>query len=155
MIYYLKIFLISMLPIIELRGAIPYAQIYNLPYGTTLIVAILGNLILIPFMFIFSKQILLWGKKMKYIGKIFDYILKKGHRVGEKLQNESKYGIYVGLLLFVAIPIPGTGAYTGVLAASILDLDFKKTMIALTGGVLGAGFLVTLVTFIIKFGIFS
>ena len=118
-----------MLPIIELRGAIPYAQIYNLPYGTTLIVAILGNLILIPFMFIFSKQILLWGKKMKYIGKIFDYI--------------------------VAIPIPGTGAYTGVLAASILDLDFKKTMIALTGGVLGAGFLVTLVTFIIKFEIFS
>ena len=92
---------------------------------------------------------------MKYIGKIFDYILKKGHRVGEKLQNESKYGIYVGLLLFVAIPIPGTGAYTGVLAASILDLDFKKTMIALTGGVLGAGFLVTLVTFIIKFEIFS
>lgn len=155
MLYYLKIFLISMLPLIELRGAIPYAQIYNLPYGTTLIVAILGNLILMPFMFIFSKTILLWGSKIKYIGKIFKYILKKGHRVGEKLQNESKYGIYLGLLLFVAIPIPGTGAYTGVLAASILDLDFKKTIISLIGGVLCAGFLVTLLTFVIKLGIFS
>lgn len=155
MLYYLKIFLISMLPLIELRGAIPYAQIYNLPYGTTLIVAILGNLILMPFMFIFSKTILLWGSKIKYIGKIFKYILKKGHRVGEKLQNESKYGIYLGLLLFVAIPIPGTGAYTGVLAASILDLDLKKTLISLIGGVLCAGFLVTLLTFVIKLGIFS
>jgi hypothetical protein len=155
MIYYLKIFLISMLPIVELRGAIPYGQIYNLPYISTLIVAILGNLILMPMMFMFSKKFLIWGSKIKGIDKLFLYILKKGHRVGEKLQNNSKYGVYLGLLLFVATPIPGTGAYTGVLAASILDLDFKKTMISLAGGVLGAGFIVSLVTFIIKMGIFN
>ena len=101
MIYYLKIFLISMLPIIELRGAIPYAQIYNLPYGTTLIVAILGNLILIPFMFIFSKQILLWGKKMKYIGKIFDYILKL--YVNIVLNKDSKKYIYCFILTKIVL----------------------------------------------------
>ena len=106
-------------------------------------------------MFMFSKKFLIWGSKIKGIDKLFLYILKKGHRVGEKLQNNSKYGVYLGLLLFVATPIPGTGAYTGVLAASILDLDFKKTMISLAGGVLGAGFIVSLVTFIIKMGIFN
>ena len=131
---YLIVLLISMVPIIELRGAIPYAVGFNLPLVPSYIIALIGNMIPVPFIFLFARKILVWGKDLKYVGKFFDWCLKKGEKGGEKLQAKAKNGIYVALLLFVGIPLPGTGAWTGTLAASILDLDFKKSIKAIMCG---------------------
>lgn len=133
---YLNIFLISMLPLIELRGAVLYGVALKLELFKILLLSVIGNMIVVPFIFLFARKILLKGSNLKYIGKIFNYILKKGHKAGQKLQNGSKHGIYFALFLFVGIPLPGTGAWTGTLAASMLDLEFKKTVIAVLFGVL-------------------
>ena len=150
LINYIKIFFIAALPIIELRGAIPYSQIYNLPYIPSLLFAIIGNLMAMPLVYYFAKEILNWGKDKKFIGKFFSYVLRKGHNAGEELIKKSKNGIFIALLLFVAVPIPGTGAYTGMLAASILDIDFKKSFLAISLGVIGAAIIVSILTFAIK-----
>ena len=126
---YLIVFLISMVPLIELRGAIPYAVGFGLPILPSLGVALLGNMLPVPFIFLFARKLLEWGKDKKYIGKFFTWCLEKGEKGGRKLEAKAGAGLYVALLLFVGIPIPGTGAWTGTLAASILDMDFKKSVI--------------------------
>lgn len=151
LINYIKIFIISAMPIIELRGAIPYSQIFNLPYFPSLIIAIIGNLLPMPIVYYFAHKILIWGKDKKIIGNFFNYVLKKGHNTGKNLIEKSENGIFIALFLFVAIPIPGTGAYTGMLAASILDLDFKKSFISISIGVLGAAVIVSTLTYLAKF----
>lgn len=128
-----------MVPLIELRGAVPIAVTMGLPEIPSLIIAIIGNMIPVPFIFLFARRILVWGKDKKYIGKFFTWCLKKGEKGGKKLQKKAGQSIYFALFLFVGIPVPGTGAWTGTLAASILDLDFKKTTIAVLSGVLLAG----------------
>jgi uncharacterized membrane protein len=139
MIKYLTIFLISMVPIVELRGALPYAAVFGLPMVPSYIICVIGNMLPVPFIFFFARKVLIWGADKKFIGKFFTWCLDKGERGGEKLKSKAGKGLYVALLLFVGIPLPGTGAWTGTLAASFLDMDFKKSVIACMGGVLLAG----------------
>ncbi|MBR6882359.1 MAG: small multi-drug export protein [Bacteroidales bacterium] len=136
---YLIVFLISMVPLVELRLAIPYAVGMGLPIVPSIIVAVVGNMIPVPFIFLFARRILEWGKDKKYIGKFFTWCLEKGEKGGRKLEEKAGRGLYVALLLFVGIPLPGTGAWTGTLAASILDMDFKKSVLFVLLGVLLAG----------------
>ena len=136
---YLIVFLISMVPLVELRLAIPYAVGMGLPIVPSIIVAVVGNMVPVPFIFLFARRILEWGKDKKYIGKFFTWCLEKGEKGGRKLEEKAGRGLYVALLLFVGIPLPGTGAWTGTLAASILDLDFKKSVLFVLLGVLLAG----------------
>lgn len=143
---YIIIFLISMVPLIELRGAIPYAVGFHLPMVQSYIICILGNMVPMPFIFLFARRILEWGKDKKYIGKFFTLCLEKGHKGGEALKQKAGRGLFWALLLFVGIPLPGTGAWTGTLAASILDMDFKTSMAAVLGGVILAGVIMGLVS---------
>ena len=137
--HYLIVFLVSMVPLIELRGAIPYGVLFGLPLWQTFLIAIVGNMLPVPIIFFFARRVLEWGADKPLIGKIFTFFLEKGHKGGEKLQAKAGRGLYVALLLFVGIPLPGTGAWTGTLAASLLDMDFKKSVLACMGGVLLAG----------------
>ena len=142
---------ISMIPMVELRGAIPIAvgMDLGLPEWLVLIVAIIGNIIPVPFIYFFARKFLEWGskKEWKSLKKFCDFCLKKGEKGGEKLLKKTgNLGTYFALFLFVAIPIPGTGAWTGTLAASILNLDFKKTMLSIITGILVAGLIMLLVS---------
>ena len=136
---YLFIFLLSMVPIIELRGAIPYSVGFDLPSLPSFIVCVIGNMIPVPFIYWFARRVLEWGKDKRFIGKFFTWCLDKGERGGKKLMEKSGAGVYIALLLFVGIPLPGTGAWTGTLAASLLDMDFKSSVAAVMCGVLLAG----------------
>lgn len=137
---YLSVFVISMVPIIELRGAIPVAiDVFKLNIYISFIICIIGNMLPVPFIYLFSRKVLEWGKDKPVIGKFFTWCLLKGEKGGRKLQSKAGGSIFIALLLFVGIPVPGTGAWTGTLAASILDLGFKKTTLAVLLGVLLAG----------------
>jgi len=136
---YLIVFFISMVPLIELRGPIPYAVLFNLPLLQSYVIAVLGNMIPVPFIFLFARKVLIWGQDKPLIGKFFQFCLRKGESGGRKLQAKAGRGLYWALLLFVGIPLPGTGAWTGTLAASILNMDFKKSAVAVMGGVVLAG----------------
>ncbi len=140
---YILVFLVSMVPLIELRGAVPIGLSTWLGDPLQLlplyIVCILGNLLPVPLIFFFARKILLWGKDKKYIGKFFTFCIEKGEKGGKKLQEKAGKGLYFALFLFVGIPLPGTGAWTGTLAASFLDMDFKKSIIAIMTGVILAG----------------
>lgn len=137
--HYIMIFFVSMVPIVELRGAIPISQGFGLPLLQSYIICVIGNMLPVPVIFFFARKVLIWGKNKKFIGGFFTWCLDKGERGGEKLKEKAGKGLYVALLLFVGIPLPGTGAWTGTLAASFLDMDFKKSVIACMGGVLLAG----------------
>lgn len=137
--HYIMIFFVSMVPIVELRGAIPISQGFGLPLLQSYIICVIGNMLPVPVIFFFARKVLIWGKDKKFIGRFFTWCLDKGERGGEKLKEKAGKGLYVALLLFVGIPLPGTGAWTGTLAASFLDMDFKKSVIACMGGVLLAG----------------
>ena len=133
-----------MVPLIELRGAIPYAIGFQLPLLPSYIICIIGNMLPVPFIFFFARKVLEWGKDKPIIGGFFSWCLEKGHHGGEKLQAKAGRGLFLALLLFVGIPVPGTGAWTGTLAASILDMDFKSSVIAVMLGVLLAGVIMML-----------
>ena len=148
---YLIIFFISMIPMIELRGAVPVAlspkdmtffgclQGMGLPVLPSYLVCILGNMIPVPIIFFFARRVLEWGADKPYIGKLFNFFLEKGHKGGQKLHEKAGRGLFVALLLYVGIPLPGTGAWTGTLAASLLDMDFKSSVTAVLLGVILAG----------------
>lgn len=144
--HYIRMFFISMVPLIELRGAIPYSVLFELDFLPSYIVCIVGNMLPVPFIFFFARRVLEWGADKKYIGKFFSFCLEKGHKGGTKLQKKAGKGLFVALLLFVGIPLPGTGAWTGTLAASILDMDFKTSVIAVMLGVILAGVIMALAT---------
>ena len=149
---YLIIFLISMVPIIELRGAMVYAVGYGLPYVPALIICVLGNMLPVPFIYFFARKVLVWGSDKKYIGKLFTFFLEKGERAGQKLvQTTGRGGLFLALLLFVGIPIPGTGAWTGTLGASFLNMGFKSTVTAVSLGVVLAGIIMA----VLSTGVFS
>ena len=136
---YIYIFLISMVPLVELRGAIPFAEGFGLPFLPSYIVCIIGNMLPVPIIYLFARKVLEWGADKPLTGKFFTFCLEKGEKGGKKLQEKAGRGLFLALLLFVGIPLPGTGAWTGTLAASILDMDFKSSIIAVMGGVLLAG----------------
>ena len=132
-------FLISMVPIIELRGAVPFGVAMGVNPFVALAVSIIGNMIPVPFIYLFARKFLEWGKDVKFLSKICKWVLKKGEKGGKKLTAKTGQSVYLALLLFVGIPLPGTGAWTGTLAASLLDLDHKKTTIAVLCGIALAG----------------
>lgn len=139
---YLITFLISMIPLIELRGAVPYGIGMGLPMWQALVIAVIGNMLPVPIIFFFARRVLEWGTDKPVIGGFFSWCLKKGHNGGQKLaKSAGDKGLYFALFLFVGIPLPGTGAWTGTLAASILDLKFKNSIIATMAGVVLAGFI--------------
>lgn len=143
---YLIIFFISMVPLVELRGAIPFSQGFGLPIIQSYIICIIGNMLPVPIIYLFARKVLEWGADKPVIGKFFTWCLDKGHKGGKKLQEKAGKGLFVALLLFVGIPVPGTGAWTGTLAASILDMDFKSTVAAVMLGVLLAGVIMMIVS---------
>ena len=143
---FLTLFLISMVPLIELRGAAVLAPGLDIPLIPAYIVCIIGNMLPVPVIYLFARKVLIWGADKKYIGSFFRWCLNKGHRGGEKLRKKAgRGGLIAALVLFVAIPVPGTGAWTGTLAASFLDMGFKSTVLAVLLGVAIAGVIMTLV----------
>ncbi len=144
---YLLVFLVSMVPLIELRGAIPFAVGMGLPYFPALIISVLGNMLPVPIIYFFARKVLIWGADKKHIGKFFTFCLEKGERAGQKLVSKTgRGGLFVALMLFVGIPIPGTGAWTGTLAASFLDMGIKSTAVSVSLGVIIAGIIMGVVS---------
>ena len=145
---YLLVFFISMVPLIELRGAVPVglSNLWGdaLPIIPLYIICIIGNMLPVPIIFFFARKVLVWGADKKIIGKFFKFSLEKCEKVAKKLQEKAGKGLYWALFLFVGIPLPGTGAWTGTLAASLLDMDFKKSVIAVMAGVVLAGIIMGL-----------
>lgn len=142
---YLIVFVISMVPIVELRGAIPIAETLGLDIFWYYPIAIIGNILPVPFIYLFARKVLEWGKDKKLTKKFFTWCLEKGDKGGQKLKESAgNNGIFWALLIFVGIPLPGTGAWTGTLAASFLNLDFKTSISAVTLGVLLAGVIMSL-----------
>ncbi len=136
---YLWVFIVSMLPLIELRGAVPIGVGMGLPLIPTYIVAVIGNMLPVPVILLFSKQVLLWCTRLPKVGGFFQKIWEKGVKGGDKLQQKAGNGLYWALFLFVGVPLPGTGAWTGGLAATILDMKFWPSVLAIAGGVMLAG----------------
>ena len=142
---YLLVFLVSMVPLIELRGGVPIAVGMGLPYFPSLIVCIIGNMLPVPIIYFFARKVLEWGRDKKYIGKFFTYCIEKGEKGGQKLiARAGRGGLFVALMLFVGIPLPGTGAWTGTLAASFLNMGIKSTTLSVVLGVILAGIIMGL-----------
>ena len=140
-------FCISMIPIVELRGGLPVAITAGLPLWLAYIATVLGNMLPVPIIYFFARKVLLWGCDKKYIGKFFTYCIEKGERGGQKLKARAgRQGLFVALLLFVGIPLPGTGAWTGTLAASFLNMGIKSTSAAVSLGVVLAGLIMGFVS---------
>ena len=137
---YLLIFFVSMVPLVELRGGIIIAVGMDLDYWTSLAVCVVGNMLPVPLIYFFAREVLHWGADKKYIGKFFSYCLEKGEKGGRKrMKRAGRGGLFLALMLFVGIPIPGTGAWTGTLAASFLDMGIKTTALSVSLGVIIAG----------------
>lgn len=144
LVKYIIVGIISMVPIVELRGAIPIAEGLGLNIFLYYPIAIIGNMLPVPFIYLFARKILEWGKDKKLIGKFFTWCLQKGEKGGEKLKESAgNSGLFWALLLFVGIPLPGTGAWTGTLAASFLKIDFRTSITAIILGVLLAGIIMS------------
>ena len=153
--HYIAIFIVSMIPLIELRGAFVISQGWQMPLLTSYIVCVIGNMLPVPVIYLFARKVLEWGRDKKYIGKFFTFCIEKGHKGGAKLKEKAGRGVFLALLLFVGIPVPGTGAWTGTLAASFLDIGFKKSVIAVLLGVLLAGIIMGAVSAGLFTAIFS
>lgn len=137
---YLLIFFVAMVPLVELRGSIVMAVGMELDYFTALAVSVLGNMLPVPIIYFFARKVLIWGADKKYIGKFFRFCLEKGEKAGKKLtETAGRGGLFVALMLFVGIPLPGTGAWTGTLAASFLNMGIKSTAASVSLGVVIAG----------------
>ena len=130
----LGVFICSMLPIIECRGAVPMGALLNLPWWETMLFAAVGNILPVPFILLFIRKILSWmrNSRVRFFNKVANWLDRK---VEKRKSTIEKYS-YLGVMIFVAIPFPGTGAWTGTLIASVLKMDPKKSFLAALGGVL-------------------
>ena len=137
------VFIISLMPILELRGGLLAARLINLDPVSSYIIAVIGNILPVPFILWFMGSLLKWMKTRKKLKKISDWIDKKVEKNREKIE---KFGFW-GLVLFVGIPLPGTGAWTGCLVASVLEMDKKKSFIAAMIGVFMASIIMMLISF--------
>ena len=155
MIDYLVVFFVSMVPLIELRGAIPISQIRHLPIIQSYIIAIIGNMLPVPIIYLFARKVLEWGADKPLIGGFFSWCLEKGEKGGKKLQQKAGRGLFLALLLFVGIPLPGTGAWTGSLIASLLGIDWKKAFLAVVIGVCMATVIMYFLSYVVVGGIFG
>ena len=140
MLKYLIAFFVSMVPIVELRGAVPIAIASGIDPTVALCMCVIGNMLPVPVIYFFARKFLVWGAKQKHIGKFCNFFLVKGEHAGQRLVRATgRGGLFIALLLFVGIPIPGTGAWTGTLGASFLDMGFKTTVLSVSLGVILAG----------------
>ena len=145
---YLIVFFISMVPLIELRGAIPVAIGMGLDTLPSIAVCAVGNLIPVPIIYFFARKFLIWGLDKPYISGICHFFHDKGEAAGQKLSSSrfGRFGLMAALIVFVGSPVPGTGAWTGTLGASFLDLGMKKTALSVTLGVLIAAIIMATVS---------
>ena len=144
---YLLCFFISMVPLIELRLGVPFAVTMGLDYWRSLVICVIGNMLPVPVIYFFARKVLLWGCNKKYIGKFFTLCIEKGEKGGQKLKARAgRGGLFVALMLFVGIPLPGTGAWTGTLAASFLNMGIKSTSLSVSLGVILAGIIMGVVS---------
>ena len=144
---FFSVFLISMVPLIELRGAIPIALGMGLPALPSILICVIGNMLPVPIIYLFARKFLLWGAKQPYIGKFCNFFVVKGEKAGRKLtQKAGRWGSFLALMLFVGSPLPGTGAWTGTLAASFLDMGPKTTALSVSLGVILAGIIMAVVS---------
>ena len=142
--------LVSMLPIIELRGGIPFGVALGLNPWAAFFASVVGNLLPLPFIVVYIRRIFLWMRRhMPRLNDLVDKLERKAHLKGRKVTRYK----YLGLMIFVAIPLPGTGGWTGALAAAFLNMPLRKAMPAMSAGVLIAGFLVTFLTYVVKMAI--
>ena len=145
---YLTMYFLSMVPLFELRGSVIVSRGLGLPIVASFIVCIIGNVIPVPIIYFFARKVLEWGADKPVIGKFFTFCIEKGKQGGDKLQEKAGRGLFLALLLFVGIPVPGTGAWTGTLAASILDMDIKETMLAVFLGLILAGIIMMTLSYL-------
>ncbi len=137
-------FLMAMVPVVELRGAIPYGVIAGLSVPTAFVIAVIGNLVPIPFLVVFTRKVFEWLRKMS--AGLDRFVRKLEAKAEDKKDVVLKYEFW-GLVLLVAIPLPGTGAWTGALVAAMMDMRLKRAMPAIILGVFIAGIIVTTVTY--------
>ena len=136
--------LVSMVPVVELRGGIPFGVTQGLPVWASFLAAIIGNMLPVPFIIVYIRRIFQWmRRRLPRLNRLVDKLEKKAHLKGQKV---TKYK-YLGLLLFVAIPLPGTGAWTGALAAAFLDMPLRKALPSIFAGILLAGVAISVLTF--------
>lgn len=145
----LAVFIISMLPILELRGGLVAAKLLSVPWASGYALSILGNMLPVPFVLHFITPIMEFLKTHGPIKKLMKKIEDKGFAEGKKLMEKYPTSVFVGLFLFVAIPLPGTGAWTGALIASILNLDKKKSFVAIAAGVFSASIIMSVLAYLI------
>ncbi|MGV8905969.1 MAG: COG2426 family protein [Acetobacterium sp.] len=137
---WLEIMIISAIPIVELRGAIPLGILgYHMPYLQAYILGVIGSIIPAPFILLFIPAILKWMAGTRIFGKLAKWVIAKGLKKSDKLTQYEFWGLF----LFVAIPLPGTGVWTGCLAAALIGLDFKRSLISVILGSMAAGIIVT------------
>ena len=147
MLKYLLIFFISMVPLVELRGAIPIAIGMGIEPIPSIIVCVIGNMLPVPIIYFFARKFLVWGARQRYIGKICSFFVVKGEHAGQKLVKKAgRGGLFIALMLFVGIPLPGTGAWTGALGASFLNMGIKSTALSVSLGVVIAGVIMAVVS---------
>ena len=147
MLNYLIVFFISMVPLVELRGAIPVAIGMGIDPIPAILVCAIGNMLPVPIVYFFARKFLIWGAEQRYIGKICNFFVVKGERAGQKLVAKAgRRGLFFALMLFVGIPLPGTGAWTGTLGASFLNMGIKSTALSVSLGVVMAGVIMALVS---------
>ena len=139
--------LVAMLPVIELRGGIPFGVALGLNPWAAFLASVVGNLLPLPFIVVYIRRVFLWMRRhMPRLNDLVDKLERKAHLKGRKVTRYK----YLGLMVFVAIPLPGTGGWTGALAAAFLNMPLRKAMPAMSAGVLIAGFLVTFLTYVVK-----
>lgn len=144
---YLITFIISMVPLIELRGAVPYAITTGIPMQQAISIGVIGNMLPVPIIFSLPVVSQSGEPTSQLLASFFTWCLKKGHSGGAKLEKVAgERGVFLALMLFVGIPIPGTGAWTGTLAASVLDWKFKTSVLAVVLGVILAGIIMAVLT---------
>ena len=136
------VFFISMLPIFELRGSLIAAGLLNMNFLNTYLISVIGNILPIPFILIFIRKIFKWLKKTKF-KKIVEKLENKALSKSDKIQKYGKWGLF----LFVAIPLPGTGAWTGSLIASLLNMRIKDSFLSILAGILIAGLIMSMFSF--------
>ena len=140
---YLVIFIISMVPILELRGGLIAASLFDLPMWQSFFLCFIGNILPIPFILWFINPIFRKVREWKHLGKVVLWCEEKAHSKQEKIENLK----YLGLFLFVGIPVPGTGAWMGCLIAALLDMDKKKSLLAALCGVILAGIIMLIFSY--------
>ena len=139
----LVVFIISMIPILELRGGILVARMLDIPMWHAIFACVIGNILPIPFILLFIKKIFAWLKPVKFFGKIINWLETRAMNKSDSIKKME----FIGLVLFVGIPLPGTGAWTGALIASLLDIDIKKSSAAILCGIVIATVIMCLISY--------